>query len=421
MATKVRLKATEVEKDVLTLARERTEIAYRRYDDVHVSFSGGKDSTVVLNVAIEVATKLGKLPVKAFMFDEEAIAPETVAYCERVAARPDVQLRWIAAPFLHRNACSQDEPDWICFDPAVRHLWCREPPPYAEMKIDGVTELMPYLDLIPFMFPRTGATVCTLLGLRAQESMRRRMAMLNRAEDNWLSVNPAAKWITAGSPIYDWKTEDVWTAARLLGWDYNRAYDTMELAGVTRSAQRAAQPFGEQPLRGLWMYKECWPDLWEKMLKRVPGVNAAGLYANTPLWGAGGGVDVSGGDMQARVTEALKKWPEPERRKIARRLSNAIQFHERVNPGVPIPDTVPTMNRTTKQITVTWELLLTIATKGDLKNRLNVGGFLRTRYQRHLKATGLCAKTVGTFMFCERTAGHDGDCDIDGFLSTAGV
>ena len=69
-----------VDENVYDLAIERLTYAYEIFDSIHVSFSGGKDSTVCLNLAYEVAKKLGRLPLHVHFFDEEAIPFETERY-----------------------------------------------------------------------------------------------------------------------------------------------------------------------------------------------------------------------------------------------------------------------------------------------------------------------------------------------------
>ena len=87
---------------------------YQRFDTVVVSFSGGKDSTVCLHLALEAAAATGKLPVLAYFWDEEAIHPETIEYVERIRSRADVKLTWLCLPVKHRNACSRRSPYWYC-------------------------------------------------------------------------------------------------------------------------------------------------------------------------------------------------------------------------------------------------------------------------------------------------------------------
>jgi hypothetical protein len=87
MATKI-----FTDKTVLEHALERIRTAYDRFDRVVVSFSGGKDSTAVLNLALMVAKERNKLPLEVIYFDEEAVHPTTIEYVKRVQANPDVIL-----------------------------------------------------------------------------------------------------------------------------------------------------------------------------------------------------------------------------------------------------------------------------------------------------------------------------------------
>jgi len=96
-----------LDKNVYELALDRVRQAYEMFDTVKVMFSGGKDSTVVLNVVLEVARELNRLPLEVIFFDEEAISYETEDYVRRVAELPDINLRWLCIPIKHRNATSR--------------------------------------------------------------------------------------------------------------------------------------------------------------------------------------------------------------------------------------------------------------------------------------------------------------------------
>lgn len=93
-----------------------------------VSFSGGKDSTCVLELSLEVARELGKLPLRVAFFDEEILDPDTLAYVEQVRARPEIALDWFCVPLRH-TLRSKGRTHWFTWDPACRDQWARRTAP----------------------------------------------------------------------------------------------------------------------------------------------------------------------------------------------------------------------------------------------------------------------------------------------------
>lgn len=370
------MKKQRVDKDVLTLARERTAAAFDRFDRIAVSFSGGKDSTAVLNLALEEHARRGGVsklgPLDVFFWDEEAIWPGTIEYVHRVALRPDVKMRWLCLPVKHRNGCSRKSPWWYPWASEDWEVWCRPLPGLAcvETTLPGFKrQSVP--DCNPLLFPsRTEGTVGIILGIRARESLNRYRSVAHSVVDNWITwENGAGAHIARVKPIYDWETEDVWLAPIRLGWDYNRTYDLFDACGVARHDQRVAPPYGEEPMRGLWMYRTCAPELWDKMVSRVPGAATAARYASTELYCYGEIPLPNGRTWKEMVSIYLARHPEGIRQELAERIKADIEAHQALTDD-PIP-----IDKHHPKTGVCWKFLAQTASRGDLKKRKTRGKY----------------------------------------------
>lgn len=351
-----------VEENVYDAALARFRLLFDRFDKVVVSFSGGKDSTVCLNLALQVARERGKLPLDVYFWDEEAIHPETIEYVERVKNNPEVRLKWLCIPIKHRNACSRKQPYWHCWDPADKDKWCRPLPDGAITTLPGFKWGDSVPELAHLVYGPEHGTVADVRGIRADESLRRYRSVAMKMKDNWIGA-PRSGYSYPVSPIYDWTTLDVWSAPRLFSWDYNVAYDIMSLAGMSPSNQRVCPPYGDEPLVGLWIYAQCWPDLWHKMIGRVHGVATAGRYANTELYFSGKVKAPDGLTYKEWTYQLLKLYPPSLRGIIASSLSSLIAQHKK-KTNRPINEETPDI------ITgISWKFLAMIANRGDLKDR----------------------------------------------------
>jgi len=297
-------KKHEISESCYDLAVKRVALTYDRFDRVVVSFSGGKDSTACMNLCLEEARRRNRLPLEVVFFDEECIPPETVEYMERIKANPEIRLYWFCLPLKLGNACSRKHPEWYAWGEEDRDKWVRSLPKHAITSYPTFVRGMGIPDFCPTMFGPESGKVAWVLGIRTQESMTRYQSIGTKIGFECFTIPMTiageygpkigkkkrggtipTPWQSKVYPIYDWMTEDVWRAPALFDWDYNHVYDTMRACGLPPLVARCSPTFGEQTNRRLWSYKVCWPDLWAKMVDRVPGAATAARYANTELYG----------------------------------------------------------------------------------------------------------------------------------------
>ncbi len=360
--TQVRAKQY-IEANVLEEAKRRVEHCYKVFDKVIVSFSGGKDSTALLHVTIEVARQLGKLPVHAVFFDEEAIHPTTVDYVKRVSENPDVKLDWYCLPIKHRNACSNEQPYWYCWNPDEKDLWVRELPENAITEHPSFKFGMSFQEWAPYAYgPEHGRNVW-LTGIRTQESLRRYRVIAQKKNEAYLTTTPENKCSFRAFPIYDWSSEDVWKLVQVMELDYNRTYDIFNKTRLHNKllTQRVCPPYGEEPLRGLWVYAECFPELWHKMLNRVKGAATAWRYANTELYS--NWKKPEGKSWKEYYLVILSSYDAEYQAQINKSVNALIRLHySKTDDPIGDEDTHPLSG-------ASWKFFCKIVQKGDFKGR----------------------------------------------------
>lgn len=281
------------DRNVYDAALERYRMIFREFDRICVSFSNGKDSGVLLNIAIDVAREQGKLPVTALYIDMEAQYHHSIEFTYRMFNRPEVEGYWVCLPLHLRNAVSQFQPHWLCWDPDKKEAWVRDLPDNKyvishEGYFPFFRRGMEFEEFVPEFanwFSQGKKTAC-LVGIRSDESLNRFRTIRNEYKVTYRDYMYSTKLFPNENkeiynfyPIYDWQTRDIWICNGKNEYDYNKIYDIMNLGGVSIHKQRLCQPYGDDQRQGLYLFKILEPDTWAKIVNRVEGANFGNRYS----------------------------------------------------------------------------------------------------------------------------------------------
>ena len=274
--------------DVLSAAQERISWAFGRYERVYVSFSGGKDSTVMLHLVMNEAIARGRR-VGVLFVDLEGQYNLTIDHIQRCYDdyAEHIDPIWVCLPLHLRNAVSTYQPFWVCWDPGAKEAWIREPPELGIVDLDTMPFFVPGMEFEEFV-PLFGEwyaddiqTAC-FVGIRTDESLNRFRTIastVKRSIDGKLWTTQVTDHCANIYPIYDWRTEDIWVwHGKNRERPYNKLYDLMYMAGLSIHQSRICQPYGDDQRRGLWLFHLIEPETWARVIARVNGANSGALY-----------------------------------------------------------------------------------------------------------------------------------------------
>lgn len=279
--------------NVLEAAKKRVEWTFDNFERVYLSFSAGKDSTIMLHLVADEAIKRQRT-FGLLIVDLEAQYKLTMDHAMACVAmyRDIIDLHWVCLPLHLRNAVSVYEPFWLCWDVEKRDGWVRQPPDCATIDIGRYPFFsvgMEFEEFVPEFgeWYSQGKNCACLVGIRTDESLNRFRTIVQSKKETY----DGNRWTSKVTdhcynvyPIYDWKSSDIWVYhAKNPTKPYNRLYDLMHRAGLPMGLMRICQPYGDDQRRGLWLFHLIEPETWSKVVARVNGANGGALYMQE--WG----------------------------------------------------------------------------------------------------------------------------------------
>src|SRR5690606_15860048 len=275
-------------KTVLEAARERVAFVFDNFENIIVSVSGGKDSTVLAHLALSEAHRRGRR-IGAFLLDEEVMYQSSVEQVEYLMGMfPEATKRmWLQVPFYLTNATSLVEGQLQCWEPGEHKKWMRpkradavkaKPWGPEHEKIGNAAKGFGFYDAIA-AFERLHAGAAFLVGLRAA----------GESPNRWRAVvrNPVTIrgrqicWATRREktislhPTHDGNVHDVCRYIHDQNLRYSKIYDYQFRKGYHVNEMRVSSLIHERAFRSICDLPEFEPKTYERLLKRIKGIALA--------------------------------------------------------------------------------------------------------------------------------------------------
>lgn len=279
-------------KDVYEASVERIDFIFKNFKRVYVSFSGGKDSGVMLNLVIEyIRANNIKDKVGVMILDNEANYTMSLEFMHSILEKnlDILDVYWCCLPITLPCTVSSYAIEWQCWGNRDEKRWIRPMPKQSYVvnfnnhKFPFFYEDMSYQefwDKFGEWYSNGEPTAC-LIGIRTHESLNRWRAIMNEDKETMLGQ----MWTKRNTdhvyncyPIYDWRTEDIWRANALKEWEYNKLYDIFWKAGLSIYKMRVASPFMSESKSSLNLYRVIDPHVWATLCARVQGANFVATY-----------------------------------------------------------------------------------------------------------------------------------------------
>lgn len=316
-----------IDANVYEEAKRRIKHIIETFDKVFVSFSGGKDSLVTLHLTEEVYRELGiEEKVNVIFRDEELIPDDVIEFVQDYYDSGKYNFKYFAVPLMSNKFILGKTYQYIQWDDSRE--WIRPKPPYAITGEEGVIYDQYTMDAFTVKGER--GRIALLTGIRADESLTRLRAAINKKNENYINATKAPN-VKICKPIFDWSEKDIFKYMYQNRIKYCQIYDKQMF---NQESLRVSTPLHAEAAKRLGKLRTTYPQFYEQLVNIFPEMLVQDRY-----WGEF--------DRYAIISRYEPSWSgilkyindnikEPERAALAKkRLFHAKQFREtaiRKNP-----------------------------------------------------------------------------------------
>lgn len=282
------LKQVYINENVLDATKRRISEVFDEFENIVVSISGGKDSTVLAHLALTEASKRDR-KIGLFFLDEEVVYDSTIKqieYLMNLYPKNTTKL-WLQIEFNLTNATSFEEGQFKCWEKGKHKIWMRpkqkdsiqhKPWDPAKETVRDKNKGFGFYDALE-NFQNQRENTCFLVGLRATESMNRwRAVAKNPGHKDWFWSTKGKNGNISAYPLYDWNFHDIWKYIYDNKVQYSKIYDYMHKKGMPLQEIRVSSLIHEKSFKALVELPEFEPKTYDRLLKRVKGISVGNLY-----------------------------------------------------------------------------------------------------------------------------------------------
>jgi predicted phosphoadenosine phosphosulfate sulfurtransferase len=286
--THVNAKQIYINETVLEAARRRITFIFDEFENIIVSISGGKDSTVLVHLSLLEAQKRNRR-IGLYFIDEEVVYQSTIDQINYlINLFPDNSYpQWLQIEFNLTNSLSYREQNYLkCWEKGKHKIWMRSKveesikfQPWDKLK--EITKKQIGLGFYEVVknFQRSKTNTAFLIGLRATESPNRwRAVSKNKGYKDKYYCTKAENGNVQFYPIYDWNFHDIWKYLYDEKIPYSKIYDYMWKKGMNLQEIRVSSLIHEHSFKALVELPEFEPKTYDKLLKRIDGISIGNLY-----------------------------------------------------------------------------------------------------------------------------------------------